>query len=211
MALVSTLDAILAVTRKIATSMSRLGGIAVFASAFMITADVILRRTLGVSSWGADEYSYYILAISTSWALSYTLLSKAHIRIDAFSSLFSVTARAWFDVVALLSLSFMSIYASQAIWGVFFRSFRRGTASLTTLGTPMWIPQGLFFAGYVFFCFVAVLMLARVLVALLVQRDAKLAGSFFGAVSQDEEMHSALEEARALNASETAHKNEGQR
>jgi TRAP-type C4-dicarboxylate transport system permease small subunit len=179
-----------------------LGGLLMLASACLIAADVILRRIFGLSTWGADELSYYALAVSSSWAFAGTLLAKAHIRVDIVRELAPVPVRAILDVLALAGMAFFALFASAAIIDVFERSWRRGTSSITTLETPLWIPQGLWLCGFLLFSLVTGLLLLRVLGALLIERSYDNAARYGGVQTVEEETAAAASDIRAPSAGE---------
>ncbi|WP_417627177.1 TRAP transporter small permease subunit [Pararhodobacter aggregans] len=174
------------------------GGGAILISAFLISFDILSRRFFGLSTWGADELSYYALAVSTSWACAYTLLVKAHIRIDLVTSRVPDMGKVVLHIIALLGLGYMAFATTQAMFHVFQRSWNRGSTSITTLETPMWIPQGLFVAGLVFFTLVTALILLRVLAAVLIERDYAVVNRITGTVSVLDETEQAIAEAEAL-------------
>jgi TRAP-type mannitol/chloroaromatic compound transport system permease small subunit len=188
------LDAALAVVGRIARLAIVIGGAMVLLSAFMIAIDVVLRRVLGLSTWGADELSYYALAISSSWAFAYAMLVKAHIRIDAITTHLRPPLRAACDVIALVGMGFFAITACQAILDDVLQAWSRGETSITTLQTPIWIPQGLWLAGFVFFVVVTALLLLRVLVALLVESSFAVAERYGGAGTIQDETDAAMED-----------------
>lgn len=181
-ALAHWLDRILVVVHRVARFAIIVGGIAILLAAFMITIDVIARRVLGLSTWGADELSYYALAISTSWAFSYAMLVKAHIRIDVITSRLDRRLRAICNIIALLAMGFFALAACQAILHEVERAWSRGATSITVMETPMWIPKGLWLAGFVFFAITVSLLLLRVIVALVIERDYEAAERHGGAV-----------------------------
>jgi TRAP-type mannitol/chloroaromatic compound transport system permease small subunit len=187
-ALARGLDRVLDAAQWLARVATIVGGAAILLSAFMIAADVVMRRVLGLSTWGADELSYYALAISTSWAFAYAMLVKAHIRIDMISSRFNLRWRSLFNIIALLGMGFFALAACQAILHDVQRAWRRGATSITVLETPLWIPQGLWLAGFVFFAASVFLLLLRVIVALLLERDFETAERYGGPVSLEEEI-----------------------
>lgn len=164
------------------------GGVAILISAFMIAADVIMRRVLGLSTWGADEFSYYALAISTSWAFAHAMLVKAHIRIDMLTMRLSWPLRSASNVMALASMGFLALWACWAILEDVERSWARGATSLTRLETPLWLPQGLWLAGFVFFAASVLLLLLRVLAALFIERSHETAELHGGTTSLQEEI-----------------------
>lgn len=187
-ALARWLDAALAVAHGVARGAVFAGGVAILLSAFMITADVILRRILGLSTWGADELSYYALAISSSWAFAYAMLVKAHIRIDMLTIRLSWPLRSACNVIALLGMGFLALWACYAIFWELERAWSRGTTSITRLETPLWIPQGLWLAGFAFFALTVFLLVLRVLVALLVERSHETAEAHGGTATLTEEI-----------------------
>lgn len=189
-ALARRLDAVLAVVHGVARGAVFAGGVAILLSAFMITADVIQRRVLGLSAWGAGELSYYVLAISSSWAFAYAMLVKAHIRIDMLTMRVSWPLRSACNVIALLAMGFLALWACYAIFGEVERAWSRGTTSITRLETPLWIPQGLWLAGFVFFAFTVFLLVLRVLVALLIEHSHETAEAHGGTATLEDEIAS---------------------
>lgn len=196
------IDSILAALMTASRFAISIGGAAILVSAFLISADVFLRRFFGVSTWGSDELSYYALAISTSWALGYTMLVKAHIRIDLISSNVGVPLRAVFDIVALLGMGFLAFIGCYAVFEVFRRSFTRGSISITTLETPLWIPQGLFLLGFVFFAIVTVVILLRVVAALVIERSLETVERVAGVLTVEDETEEAIAGAEAAQGNQ---------
>lgn len=186
------LDRCLDAVRWIARVAVMIGGAAILLSAFMITGDVIMRRVFGLSTWGADEFSYYALAISSSWAFAYAMLVKAHIRIDLLTMQLSWPLRSASNVIALLSMGFLALMASGAILEEVVRVWSRGTTSITRLATPLWIPQGLWLAGFIFFALTIFLLLLRVLAALAIERSHETAERYGGTPALEDEIASEL-------------------
>ena len=191
--LVRLLDRALDVVRRIARVAVIIGGGAVLLSALMIAADVIMRRVLGLSTWGADELSLYALAISSSWAFAHAMLVKAHIRIDMLTMRVSWPLRSASNIIALLSMGFLAIMACWALIEEVERAWSRGTTSITRLATPLWIPQGLWLAGFVFFAVTIVLLLLRVIAALAIERSHETAELIAGTPTLQEEVDAELE------------------
>ena len=97
-----------------------------------------------------------MLAIATSWAFSYALLKRSHIRIDVFYQYLPTRWQAVIDVLAVATLAgFAAIftwYANRFFWQV----WGRGTRSITSLAFPLWIPMLAWYAGWIVFLFVSV-------------------------------------------------------
>ena len=142
------------------------GGAMLLVASILICIDITLRYTLSVTLGGADELSGYALAISSAWGFSAALLSRSHIRIDTvYVRLKSVTARALLDLISLATLLFFFGMVTFYAWGVVRQSWVADSHSLSAIEAPLIIPQGLWFAGLLFFVLLCVLLLARGLLA----------------------------------------------
>jgi TRAP-type C4-dicarboxylate transport system permease small subunit len=143
------------------------GGALVLISAFVVSVDVLLRKILLVTMGGSDELSGYAFAIGTSWALGFTLLRRANVRVDALYARLPAAICAVLDIVALLSLAlFLGLLTWQA-WSVLSTSLAFHARATTPLATPLWIPQSLWLAGFALFLFTLAPLLLRALLALL--------------------------------------------
>lgn len=80
------MDPLLELARRLARAGVWFGGALIIAAAFLVGIEVVIRKAFTLTIGGADELSGYALAISTSWALAFALLERAHIRIDPFTS-----------------------------------------------------------------------------------------------------------------------------
>lgn len=143
------------------------GGLLVLASAFLVAYDVIVRKLFSITIGGADELSGYAFAIGTTWALAFTLLQRANVRVDALY----IRLPAWLcgvlDVAALLVLGlFVGLLTWQA-WAVLDTSLAFDARATTPLQTPLWIPQSLWVAGLALFAFTWLPLLLRAFLALL--------------------------------------------
>ncbi len=127
------------------------GGAALMLSAIMVTVDVLCRKYLNVTMSGSDEITGYVFAGATTWAYAYCLLHRSNIRIDALYNLFPVSLRAFLDIIGLIALLiFMGFFTEKAV-AVFADSWTNNSVSVTTLLTPLWIPQIVWLAGLIFF------------------------------------------------------------
>ena len=162
-----------------AEQISRVGAIAggamLLVASILICIDITLRYAFAITLGGADELSGYALAISSAWGFSAALLSRSHIRIDTvYVRLKSVTARALLDLISLATLLFFFGMVTFYAWGVLKQSWVSDSHSLSAIEAPLIIPQGLWFAGLVFFVLVCVLLLARGLLAFAQGRYGEL-------------------------------------
>jgi TRAP-type mannitol/chloroaromatic compound transport system permease small subunit len=161
------LDPLLGLARRIARVGAWSGGVLLIAAALLVGVEVVIRKAFSVSVGGADELAGYALAISTSWALAFTLLERAHIRIDSLYVHLPVRLRALLDIAGLVLLTGFFALITWYGFGVFQTSYTLGARSMSPLGTPLMVPQLLWVLGLAMFLAVAVLLLIRALVALI--------------------------------------------
>ncbi len=181
------------------------GGAMMLAAAVIISLEVLLRKLFLVSLGGADEMASYALAIGTVWALAFALLQRAHIRVDALYVLLPRRLAAILDVVALMSIL---IFAKVLAWyatGVFLTSWDFEATANTPLGTPLWIPQGLWVLGLWLFVLTVSFLALRTFHALVVG-EIDVISRIAGTKSVDEELDEeiALVERAAHPAGELA-------
>jgi TRAP-type mannitol/chloroaromatic compound transport system permease small subunit len=187
------LDSLLELARRIARLGAWFGGLLIIAAALLVGVEVVIRKAFNLTVGGADELSGYALAISTSWALAFALLERAHIRIDSLYAHLPVRLAAVLD---LLGLALFSAFIGLVAWygfGVFQTSFGLSAHSLSPLGTPLVVPQLLWVAGFVVFLLVAALLLLRALAA-FVAGDLQTVQRLIGSRSVSEELEAELAE-----------------
>lgn len=149
-----------------------------------ILVDISLRQ-LGNSLGGSDEISGYVMAVTASWGLSYTLLERAHVRIDLLRLRMASTGRACLDMLSIAALAItVTVVAFQA-WPVLGKSLQSDAHANTPLATPLWIPQTIWFAGWVWFAVTALTMLVCGIGLLLTQRRETFESNF-GTISEVE-------------------------
>lgn len=124
----------------------------------VVTLFDIIARPFEMSLGGTDELSGYAMAIATSWGVSYALTSMAHVRIDLLRSRCASRGQALFDAIAILALAGVAVVISYRAWPVLAKTIKNGSTANTTLETPLWIPQSLWLAGWVWFAISAVVI-----------------------------------------------------
>ena len=187
------MDRLLALARRIARIGAWFGGLLMIASALLVGVEVVIRKAFNLTIGGADELSGYALAISTSWALAFALLERAHIRIDSLYVHLPVRLAALLD---LLGLALFSGFIGLVAWygfGVFQTSYDLDAHSLSPLSTPLVVPQLLWMAGFVMFLGVAAPLLLRSLMA-FVAGDLHTVQRLIGSRSVSEELEAELAE-----------------
>ncbi len=169
------------------------GGVLTLASVFLIGFDVIARKFFGFTTGGADELSGYAFAISTSWALAFVVLQRGNVRVDVLYQHLPVRVAALLDWISLVALAVFMVILTYYASFVAETSWLQSSAANTPLGTPLWVPQGLWLIGLAWMCLVLTLMLIRASVA-LVTGDLAAITALCGVRSSEEE---ALDEAAA--------------
>ena len=180
---------------KLCEACSRLaiwiGGACILFTAFFICVEVLLRKFFNISSGGADEISGYALAISFSWALSLTAIRRSHIRIDAVYNRLTTGLQAILDCVSILALTIYSVVLTYYCVGLLRETLILNAKANTTLGTPLWIPQSLWLAGFLLFSFTCMLLTILSFAALF-RGDVKGVSDLVGGLTTDEEVNAGL-------------------
>lgn len=193
----------LSLARRLSRAAVWAGAALTAASVLLVTWDVIARRLFGLSVGGADELSGYAFAISVTWSLAFTMLERAHVRIDVLYQTLPTRLAAALDWLALVA---MGVFAATLTWHaaqVVLDSWGAASRANTPLGTPLWIPQSLWCAGLGWFLLVLGLMLARASVA-LVTGDLATVTALAGVKSTAEEAAEGAADGERLIASERA-------
>ena len=137
------------------------------AAAVVIGIEVVLRKMFLISLGGADEMASYALAIGTVWALSFALIERAHIRVDVLYMRLPNRIAATFDILALVSVVAFAGVLTWFATHVWSTSWSFGSTANTPIGTPLWIPQGLWVLGLVVFVLTAIVLTWRTSAAFL--------------------------------------------
>jgi TRAP-type C4-dicarboxylate transport system permease small subunit len=173
------------------------GGLAMLLTAFLVSAEVLLRSFFSIGLSAASEISSYVLAVSAAWGFSFALLHRSHVRVDAAIRLLPRQVVAWVDVIALGALTWYALMLVVHGWEVFAQSWQRNARAMTPLLTPLWVPQGLWWAGLCVFLATCLLVLILALVA-VIRGDLRGVNALAGTVSAQEEAESEIREAQAL-------------
>lgn len=164
------------------------GGALMIASTLFICFDVFARKFLQLSTNGSNELSGYAFAISTAWALAFTMLERVNVRVDVLYRLLPARVSAFLDWLSVVAMGIFMAYVTWYGFGVAQTSWIRDSAANTSLGTPLWIPQSLWVIGLIWMCVVLVLMLLRASIA-LVTGDLVTIRALCGQRTSEEEAH----------------------
>ncbi len=172
--------------------MARIGGGMILICSLLIVLEVFLRKLANYSIHGIDEYAGYALSISVAISLPYTLLKRAHIRVDAFYNILSNRLSSILDWLAIFSLAGFSIFLAYSSYDVFSSSLRFEATSNTPLSTPLWMPQLLWFIGFLVFM-VSCLIVFVLCTKYLLKGELEKIKSCVGGKSIDEELAEEIE------------------
>ncbi|AHG64081.1 TRAP transporter small permease subunit [Advenella mimigardefordensis] len=165
-----------------------IGGACLLVSSMLIVIDLVMRKWIGWSMGGADEIAGYVLAIVSAWAFPITLLRRSHIRVDVVYTHLPRQVRIGLDLFALFCLGVFVAVLTYHAWQVLADSISFNAVSNTPLQVPQWIPQSLWFAGYVFFL-ITILALMFCAVYLIVKRRPREVSALIGIHSVEEEIN----------------------
>lgn len=181
------------------TALARIAALAtgwwLLAFSLVTCAEVVLRRGFGTSLQAVDELGGYSLAVVSALALSWALLAKGHVRVDFLLGKLPAGLRAVLHVVAYAALAASAVFAAWRGWFVLSESIEFGSRANTPLGTPLWLPQSLWWAGMVLFALVATGLALHAL-ALLARGRLRQLDAEYGPMTLDEEIEREVGAAR---------------
>ncbi len=177
----------------ISTWAARAGGLAIGFSAVLITIDVTLRKTLGVTLGAMDEITGYIFIVATSWSFAFALIKRNHIRIDTLYVWLPAKAQIVLDLICMAVMAALSSTVLWFAWLTVSDTVRMGSIASTPLRTPLAIPQVPWLGGLMFFAITSIIMLV-VLLTYLFQGRTDLIRLYGGAPSLSDEVNEVIEE-----------------
>jgi len=158
-------DRLVAAVVRVNRAIARLLGLGLLAMGGLILVEIALRQTVGGALGGSDEIAGYVMAAIATWGFAYTLVERAHVRIDLVQRRLPPAGRAWLDVFALALLTAVAAVVTIYGWRVLATTLARNSTANTPLETPLWIPQSIWLAGWAWFTATATLLLAAAVVA----------------------------------------------
>ena len=116
-------------------------GVAIILMILLITLEVAGRKLFGFSTLVADEFSGYLLVVTTFMGGAYTLKMKGFTRMEVIYNRFKGGGRCIVDLVFnLVSLLFLTI-VDYWLWVHIASSYQSGLTSISIFQTPLYIPQ----------------------------------------------------------------------
>jgi TRAP-type C4-dicarboxylate transport system permease small subunit len=143
------------------------GAIILVGCSGLITIDVITRYLFKRGMVESFEISGYALAACIGLGLGFATTSKTHIRVDILLDAFPRPVRVAFDLLASLSLALLAIALAWFCWGTLAQSMAMNAKSVSTLQTPMALPQSIWWVGIFWFACVAALLPVQAVLRLM--------------------------------------------
>ncbi len=166
------MDTLLRTFEHIAATLALVAGVAIAVLAGLITVDIIGRDYFGVSIQGTDEIGGYVLAFVGSLGMALTLLRRGHPRIEIFFRFFPQVMRDGLHALAQVAMAAFAVFMAWHAWGELQTTLRFGAITNTPLQTPLWIPQGVWVVGMIFFAMTACLTTVHAILLLITDRSS---------------------------------------
>jgi len=135
----------------VARSLALLAGYGLLGLSFLVTAEILLRRFLNFSLQGGDEFGGYVLAVIAAFGFGYTLLERAHTRVEIIVERVSPGAQGWLNLISSWCIAGMGVFLAWRAGATLLESIEFKSLSGTPMMTPLWQPQSLWAIGLVFF------------------------------------------------------------
>jgi len=120
-----------------------LSGLCIALASFLILAEIGSRLAFNQSLHVTDEYTGYLMAVSSFLGLGYVEKVQGHIRMDLIDLLRAKLPRviAVCRILAYSLATFFAGYLTLVGWKLFYQSYVYGSKSMQISETPLIIPQ----------------------------------------------------------------------
>lgn len=166
------------------------GGFILFGCAVLITIDVVTRYFFKRGMVESFELSGYALAAAIGLGMAFTVTQKANIRVDILLDALPASFRVACDILASLSLTLIAVALAWFTFGTLQASWSMGAKSVSTLQTPMVLPQGIWWVGLFWFACMAVLVPVQAVMRLMM-RDRSGFDAMIGSLRVTDEIEQA--------------------
>jgi TRAP-type C4-dicarboxylate transport system permease small subunit len=139
---------LLSVLNGVSMALAYVGGAVLLVISFLITADVLARKFVGVSSALTDEFGGYALVIGGLWALAFCLTTGAQVRIDILLPHFPPRVREVLNYAALALLVAFAAIVAWYSWKLAIESFQTDARAMSFIRTPLVLPQTCMAIGF---------------------------------------------------------------
>lgn len=133
------------------------GALILVGCAGLISIDVVTRYFFKRGMVESFELSGYALAAAIGLGMGFTVTEKTNIRVDILLNALPDKIRVACDILASLALTVLAIALAWFTFGTLQASWAMNAKSVSTLQTPMVLPQGIWWVGLFWFACIAVL------------------------------------------------------
>jgi TRAP-type C4-dicarboxylate transport system permease small subunit len=147
--------------KRVEAILANVFGVIFLVLAFVVTIETLARKIFNYSIQGADELAGYSLAIGSTIAFTLALAGRNHNRVDVFHELFPRGMKAALNWISIALLAALAVLFVAVSWRVLSESLEYRSTAQTPWATPLIWPQGLWYAGLIFFMLVALAFAAR--------------------------------------------------
>ncbi|MDX9861110.1 MAG: TRAP transporter small permease [Rhodospirillales bacterium] len=162
------------------------GGYGFLVLSLLVAFEVIARKFFAYSLQGIDEIGGYVMAGAVALGISYTLVHRAHTRIDMFIDRLPMALRPAFHAFAMVALAAFGAFMAWRATTTLIDSVAYQSVASTPLQTPLWIPQLVWNVGLIFFAVLATGLAVNAV--FLAVRDPKAVLTLYGPRSVREEV-----------------------
>lgn len=180
------IETVVAWFRRLNDVAAVLTGFALLATAAFILVEIVLRQ-VSTSFGGSDEISGYVMAGATSWGMAYALTTLTHVRIDLARLRMKPFGRAILDIISMTALTAVALIIAVQTWPVLSKTLQSGATANTPLETPLWIPQVIWWSGWIWFAVSATVLLICAVI-MLMRRDLNQLEATIGIGNSAEEL-----------------------
>lgn len=120
-----------------------LSGLCIACASLLIITEIGSRMLLGSSLQVTDEYTGYLMAVSSFLGLGYVEKTHGHIRMDLIQMLRNRVpgVLSAFRILAYSLAAVFAAYLTMVGWRLFYQSYLIGSKSMQISETPLAIPQ----------------------------------------------------------------------
>jgi len=177
---------------RISRLFARFGGLLILLCAVLVSLDVIFRNAFKVTFFESFELTGYAVAMAITFGLAWSMVSKAHIRIEVIYATLGIRMRGWLDLAALGVMALFSIVLTYWSAIVVIDNFNMGARSNTSMAMPLAWPQGLWLLGLAWFSICSIVLFGVALRGVSTRRFDEVQ-ALFGVASIEEEVERSIE------------------
>lgn len=116
-----------------------------------ILLEIVLRNLFDTSTFVTAEFVGYGVAAMTYLGLAFSLRTGALIRVNMLLVRLHGPARRAAEMLCVAMTLALTVFLGWYFWRQLARDYTRGTVSYSIAEVPVWIPEGLVFAGIALF------------------------------------------------------------